>query len=268
MLRIAKPLLVTFFALQMVSSHSREPSAYIEKLKSMKAPSVSASTSKAWLRELEGKITLFDYFDSETKIPGANHILWKTRWIERLTNKDSLRERIFFEPGTLHLQRYELEKLQLDEKGWFDVDVENKKARFEYFKNNEWKKSEDSFKYDLLVGAMIPKYIQKNISQLLSEEELKISLAVPFMRKIYTFELKNLGEESFQNQKIVKIRMRPSSFLMRTVVSPIVFFYSPGEDKTKKIEGKVFIKKRMGSNPDKWESFEGETLFIDPPQMN
>jgi len=246
---------------------SRIPAAYIESLKSFQSPPVETTQPKAWVRELGGDVTLFNYFESRVLVPGTKHSLWKTRWVEQLTAIDALRERVFFDADSLQLVRYEIEKIQLEEKGWFDVDHENRKVRFEYFKNNEWKQSEDSYNHELLIGALLPKFISAKKDILMKGDDVDLSLAVPFMRKVYSFTLRKDSKVQFQGQNLIKIKLSASNMLMRAVVKPLYFFYSPEEDQVKKIEGKVFLKKRIGSDPDKWDSFEAESLFINPKEL-
>lgn len=237
---------------------------YSSELSSREIP---AETPRGWARELGGQTRLFTLYHEKIPTEGSKQIQWHSMWKEDLTGNKALIERIYFDPENMRIDRYEIQKLQLDEKGWFEPDYEKKKVSFTYYKNGEWKKARKGFSKDLVIGPLIPAYIALKEKELMAGEQLKVSLPVSFMRDIYTFRLKLEEHVQFEGQKVAKIKFSPSSMMMRAVVKPLYFYYSPSMKKVRKIEGKIPLKKRVGSDPDKWDSFEAESLFLEPESL-
>lgn len=229
---------------------------------------VAAETPSGWARELGTQTRLFTLFHEKLQTEGKNQVQWHSLWKEDLTGREALIERVYFDPSSLQIDRYEIQKLQLDEKGWFEPDYEKKKVSFTYYKNGEWKQDTKSFDKDLVVGPLLSAYIPFKQKELLAGEEIKVSLPVSFMREVYTFRFKLEEHVDFEGQKVAKIKFSPSSLMMRAVVKPLYFFYSPAMKKVRKIEGKIPLKKRVGSDPDKWDSFEAESLFLSPTDVS
>jgi hypothetical protein len=227
------------------------------------ADAVVAESPQAWIREQGAKAPLFDFFESveNTRRDGAEVLLRRSRFVERETGEDAFREVIVSDPSGLQLLSYEVEQLQLDEKGSIIVDRAQKKIFFRYYKNKSWRETSEVLQEPFLVGAMVPRYIQKHGKEMLKSGRQRFHLAVPYMVKSFTFNLEPEGSREFEGRSMSSFKMSPSHFLVSAVVKPLHFLYDVESVRVRQILGRVFLKKRT---PSGWESFDAETLFLDP----
>jgi hypothetical protein len=228
-------------------------------LASAQAP--RASSPQAWIREHNEDSTLFDYSESAETIQrdGQTLLVTRMRFVERLSGEDAYRETLTTDPTGAELHAYEVQQLQLDEKGTIVVDRARNKVLYRYYKNKHWKETEEKLEEPYLVGAMIPKFIQLNEKPLLGGLKVRFHLAVPYMTKSFNFALQKSEEVDFEGRKMVSFELFPTHLLVKAAVRSLYFTYDPASRETRRILGKVFLKKRTKSG---WEGFQAETLFL------
>lgn len=213
----------------------------------------------AWIKEQGTEEPLFDFFQSETK--SADTMLRETRFVDRQTGEDAFREKILTDLSGLHLIRYDVEQLQIDEKGSIEVDRAAKKIHFKYYKLKKWKEATEKLKEPFLVGGMLPDFLYAHRASINTKSKLKFSLAVPYMTKSFDFYFQEEKDKMALDQKeFLSFKMAPSHVLVSAVVKPLHFLIPTQEQKVQRILGRVFLKKRVG---DSWESFQAETRFLE-----
>lgn len=221
---------------------------------------------QAWIREVGVTTPLFDYYETrETpSVGGASRVVRRSRFVDRETGEDAFRETITTDMSESLLLSYEVEQLQLDERGTITVDHIENKIQYRYFKNKEWKQNTEKFDPPFLVGAMIPNFIRANAEKLLNAKRVKFHLAVPYMTKSFNFTLRQDARKDFDGQPMSSIKMGASHFLVSAAVEPLYFMYDPASKEVRQILGKVFLKKRTKSG---WDAFKAETLFLKPAPL-
>jgi len=213
---------------------------------------------QAWIREQGETKPIFDFFQTETS--DGKTMLRETRFVDRSTGEDAYREKILTDSTGLNLIRYDVEQLQLDEKGTVEVDREKNRVFYKYYKHKKWRDMVEGLDEPFLVGGMLPDFLKANRKHVDQEKQLKFSLAVPYMTKSFDFSMIQEKENSkidgieFQNFK-----MSPSNFLVSAVVKPLHFFIPIGKEDVDRILGKVFLKKRTKNG---WDAFQAETRFL------
>lgn len=215
------------------------------------------ATPQAWVREIGTEAQLFDYYET-VEIVG-DHKITRTRFVERANKEDAFREVLTTDLEGRLLISYEIEHLQLDEKGDIQIDRTAKKVKYRYFKEAKWKENVEELEEPFLVGPMIPKFIQLRQSEIAKGEKLRFTLAVPYMVESFHFSLAKDEMIDFEGRSMVSVEMLPTHFLVRAAVKPLYFTYDLQANEVRRILGKVFLKKRTKSG---FESFMAETLFL------
>jgi hypothetical protein len=221
----------------------------------------ASSSPSGWIREQGQDDALFHFYENIESNPEEDRVTKSNRFVELANSQDSFRENLVMNSAKTQLYRYEVEQLQIDEKGSVEFDYENSKVNFKYYKNKQWRERSEKLEAPHFVGAMIPQFILNNHEQLAKGERIRFKLAVPYMVKSFDFYLQKEEDLEFEGRQMISIRMSPSHVLVSAVVRPLFFILDPEEKKIRKILGRHFLKKRTSSG---WDAFQGETLFIKP----
>lgn len=212
----------------------------------------------AWIKEQGHDEILFDFYQSDLIV--EDRLVRETKFVDRSNSSDAFIEKIVTDISGLKLYSYEVEQIQIDEKGSLLVDHENKKVSYKYYKNKKWKENSESFEGSFLVGGMIPDFIVNHKVALDSSQEFKFSLAVPYMNKSFQFKIEKQEDSVIDNIEYQIYKMSPTHFLVSAVTKPLYFKIPKNTKKVQKIFGRLFLKKLVKK---KYESFQGETHFLD-----
>jgi len=220
---------------------------------------------QALVREQGQSEKLFDYFESSERIEtnADVQIVTRTRFVDSETGRDAFREVLTTDAEGRLMISYEVEQLQLDEKGSIKVDRKAGKIHFRYFKEGKWKERSETLEEPFIVGAMIPRFIQLYEAQLLAGEKVRFHLAVPYMTKSFNFALTKNDMKDFKGRQLPEMAMSPTNVFVRAAVKPLYFTYDPDSREVRQILGKVFLKKRIKHG---FDAFMAETLFLAEPK--
>jgi len=212
---------------------------------------------QAWVKEIGGEAQLFDYYEVVESSP--DKMITRTRFVDRETKEDAFREIVTTDLEGRLMYSYEIEHLQLDEKGSIQVDRATKKISYRYYKEGSWRENSEDLEEPFLVGAMIPRFIRLNETEIQKDDKIRFHLAVPYMAKSFNFALRKDEMVDFEGRSMLSVEMLPTHFLVRAAVKPLYFTYDLQTSDVRRILGKVFLKKRTKSG---YESFMAETLFL------
>ncbi|MEO5668878.1 MAG: hypothetical protein ABIR96_12530 [Bdellovibrionota bacterium] len=221
-------------------------------------------SSQAWVREQGQSALLFDYFENVETIQkdGVAELVTHTVFVDRETKQDAFREILTTDSEQRFMISYEVENLQINEKGSIVVDRATKKVNYRYFKEDKWRENVEDLVEPFLVGPMIKHFIQLNETALVGDEKLRFYLGVPYLNKSFHFSLQKDEMKDFEGGQIVSLKMVPTNLLVRAAVKPLYFSYDPASHQVRQIFGKVFLKKRT---KDGFQPFMAETFFLKNP---
>lgn len=136
---------------------------------------------------------------------------------------------------------YKQHQAQLNAEG--TIEIGNGKAKFTWTKDGKTKTDEEDAGADFIVGSQIPLHIEDNWDKLMKGEKFKRRLAVLERLETVGFEFSKEKDAEIDGKKAVVIKMKPSSFIIAAIVSPIHFYMSPDGGTLLEIHGRTTVKR-------------------------
>lgn len=152
-------------------------------------------------------------------------------------------EEITFEKDG-HVSLYKQQQAQIGAEG--TIEIAGGKAKFVYKKDGKEKTATEDAGSDFIVGSQIPLDLEANWEKILKGETLKRRLAVLERLETVGFQFSKEGETDLGGKKAIKVKMKPSSFLIAAIVSPLHFFMSADGKELLEIHGRTTVKKDKG----------------------
>lgn len=156
------------------------------------------------------------------------------------------------------LLEYKIEQLQTKEKA--RIEIRDGQVFFEKTgADGKSKSSTEKIKnLPVIVTSNLLMFVQKNWDRLEKEKELEFRLAVWDRQETVGFEMIREKVESTPYGQALKVKMKPSSFVIAALVKPIEFWFSLDGTKLLMMKGRVGPKQKVGSD---WEPLDGEVQY-------
>lgn len=174
--------------------------------------------------------------------------------------KPATHEEITFEKDE-HVSMYKQEQSQLGATG--SIEIGGGKAKFTWTKDGKTKTSTEDAGSDFIVGSQIPLQIGENWASLMKGDTMKRRLAVLDRRESVGFNFSKEGEGESDGKKSVIIKMKPSSFIIAAVVSPLHFYMSEDGQTLYEIKGRTTVKKDLGNG--KFGDLDADIVYTKGP---
>jgi hypothetical protein len=152
------------------------------------------------------------------------------------------------EKGTLkgeELVSFDVDQLQTKEKG--HIEVQGEKVVFTYEKDGKKKTAEERLRQPLLTAANFNRYISSHWREFSRGQEVDVRFAVWFRLETVGFKIFKVGEVQKGSQKLIQLRMKPSSFVIAALVDPLNLWYSEDGQKLVELSGRVSPKIQKAS---------------------
>jgi hypothetical protein len=138
------------------------------------------------------------------------------------------------------------------------VEVRNGRAFFTYTKGGKTKTDDEAIKGNLVVGPTIPLLMIEHWSEITSGKKVEARMAVLDRLETVGFEFSKEKEEMLGGEKVIVIKMRPSSLLIAALVSPLHFYANLEGTKIREVHGRTHLKLKDG---DGWKDLDAETVY-------
>ena len=157
------------------------------------------------------------------------------------------------------LVHYEIDHLQTGRKG--TIDVKDGKVLFTY--EHDGKKSDDSEKLrkTLVVPINFSRFVRDHWVELQAGKDVDLRYGVWDRAETVGFTLSREGEEEIQGQKLIKIKMKASSFIIAGLVKPLFLFFPADGSRLMALNGRIAPKKKVGNS---WKDLDAEVLYHYP----
>ncbi len=139
------------------------------------------------------------------------------------------------------ISHYKQQQEQIHAEG--TIEVSGGKAKLTWIKDGKEKSTTVEAGPDFIIGTQIPLQLEDNWVALMKGEKLKRRLAILDRLDTFGFVFSKDGETEINGQKVVNIKMKPSSFIIAAVVSPLHFFMTPDGTALVQIQGRTTVKK-------------------------
>lgn len=207
---------------------------------------------------------------------GTNQLLYTFKRTATRSNSETHVLRDFLYPNgalaareTIVFQQGELVSFTLDEKqtGAHGRSVvarsggngSKRTLQFAWNEGSKAKTDSEAWQADTIVADMLPYFIASHWNQLAREEHVHLRFIVPSRLETVGFKLVRESEVSWHGKEAVRVRMEPSSVIIRQLVEPLFFIVEKaGEHHILEYVGRTTPKRRDGA---KWKDLDARTIY-------
>ncbi|MCB0391333.1 MAG: hypothetical protein KDD58_08580 [Bdellovibrionales bacterium] len=154
------------------------------------------------------------------------------------------------------LMRYTVNYHRRNEQG--EVLIKDGRIYFEYNKDGKKKKNDEKFVDNFIVGLSMSKFIEANWDKLVAGKTLDVRFGVDYRLDTVGFSIFRQKDKE-KEKNIMRVKMKPSSFLIAALVDPIYFNFDLNTKKMLSFSGRTKPKQKI---KDKWKDLDGETVYI------
>jgi hypothetical protein len=172
------------------------------------------------------------------------------------------RETIVFQGG--QLASFTLEEKQTGARGT-SIAAPNRKnpaqqeLLFSWIEGGKTKTDTETLQADTLVGDMIPYFIVSHWNELARGEAANFRYVASSRLETVGFKLVKESELTWRGKAAVRLRMEPSSMIIRQIVDPLLFIVEKGgTHRVLEYVGRTTPKQRDGS---KWKDLDARTVY-------
>ncbi len=168
------------------------------------------------------------------------------------------RESLVFERG--ELLSFQLEEKQTGATGGSSVTKDPKrKLLFDWTTDGKTKTDSEAFVADTLVGDMIPQFILTHWNELARVEAVSFRFIASSRLETVGFKLVKESDVDWRGKSAVRVRMEPSSVIIRQIVDPLFFIVEKdGAHRVLEYVGRITPKLREGA---KWKDLDARTVY-------
>lgn len=154
---------------------------------------------------------------------------------------------------------FDVDQVQTKEKG--RVEVQGDKVLFTYEKDGKKKTSEEKLRKPFVTPANFNFFIGNHWNEFLSGKEVEVRFGVWFRLESVGFKIFKVGEKQNGAQKLIQLKMKPSSFVIAAIVDPLNLWYSEDGKKLVELSGRVSTKIQKGSD---FKDLDADVLYHHP----
>lgn len=156
------------------------------------------------------------------------------------------------------LKKATLVQDQLGQKG--SITVSNGRINFEYTKDGVTKKANLELESNFIVTDQVYPFVLKNWGALMKGDSLTVRLGVMDRLETVGFKFFKENDETVDGKPMTIIKMKPTSFLIATVVHPILFYFEKDDaHRLDKVVGRTLPK--IKTSGGKWADLEAILKF-------
>lgn len=153
------------------------------------------------------------------------------------------------------LIRLEVDQKQTGEKGL--VEARDGRVYFTHTQaDGKVKTADEKLGATLVAPANFGAFVKEHYADLKSGKAVEFRFAVWFRRETVGFELKKMNEETYQGTPAIRLKMKPSSFLIAALVDPLEFVFDLEGHRLLLMKGRVPPKQ----GPP-WKDLDAEVVY-------
>jgi hypothetical protein len=151
---------------------------------------------------------------------------------------------------------YTVDQKQTNE--WGSLEVKGNKVSFTYKKEGKTSADDEDLKENLVVAPTLVDYLKKNWSTILKGDDVDVRYAALDRKETVGFKFFKVKEERRDGVDTVTVKMKPTSFVIAAIVSPLFFTFEKSDAKLIEIAGRTLPKLKSG---DKYKDLDADSFY-------
>lgn len=141
------------------------------------------------------------------------------------------------------------------------VEVKDGQVLFTVTANGKTKTGSEKLKEPLVMSGNFVRYVHSEWSKLMEKGSVEFRYAVWYRLDTVGFKLIKEAEEGEGANKRVRLKMKPTSFIIAALVDPVIFYFSADGSKLLELNGRVAPKIKVGSD---YKDLDAEAIYNHP----
>jgi hypothetical protein len=154
------------------------------------------------------------------------------------------------------LQKYVLKKPQINESGF--MEVRGNKIHFEWTKEGKTDTDDEDYKDNLIIGPTTIEYLKNHWAAILRGDDVDTRFAALDRKETVGFKFFKIEELKQGDRDLVKIKMKPTSFIIAAIVKPLIFTMEKSTARLVELEGRT-LPKRLDDG--KWKDLDADIVY-------
>ncbi|MBS1971845.1 MAG: hypothetical protein JSU04_16155 [Bdellovibrionales bacterium] len=194
-------------------------------------------------------------FDLDIKVDRAEGLTKTTAIYKDLKGQPTVEEKGVVKGD--ELISFDVDQRQIREKG--HIEVQGDRVFFTYEKDGKKKTAEEKLKKPFLTPANFNLYVSNHWADFAGGKEVEVRFAVWFRLETVGFKIFKVGETLKGSQKLIQLRMKPSSFVIAALVDPLNLWYTEDGQKLMELSGRVSTMLPQG---DDFKDLDADVRYI------
>lgn len=148
-----------------------------------------------------------------------------------------------------------IDQTQTGERGELTVDG---KVNFSWTKDGKTKTSTEKIPNNLVVAATLVPYLQKHWDELVAGKDVEVRFGALDRRETVGFEFFKIEEKTLNGKEVMKVKMKPSSFIIAAIVDPLFFTFDKKTKRLVELLGRTAPKRKIGNS---WKDLDADIVY-------
>lgn len=162
---------------------------------------------------------------------------------------------------TVWMKGSELKKMELEQKQTGQsaaIEVTDSHVIFRKKDKDKEREEKEKKPENLVISGSLSRFIKQNIEAIKKGDKVKFRFASWERMETVGFEVFKMGEEMREGAKVLKLKMKASSFIIAAIVDPLTFIFSEDGSKLLEHRGRVAPKKNVNGS---WKDLDAEAVY-------
>lgn len=152
--------------------------------------------------------------------------------------------------------KYTQSQLQLGTIG--SVEVKGDELHFTFTKDGTTQTAIEKRTDNFVVGPSMLAYVRASWDRLMAGETIEFRIGVLDRRETVGFKFFKTAEETVDGKEMVRMKMKPTSFIISALVDPLIFVMEKKTGRVHQVIGRMVAKRRVG---DEWKDLDADAIY-------
>lgn len=138
------------------------------------------------------------------------------------------------------------------------VEVKDGKVFFTKTADGKTTTTDEKLEDTFVTSGNFQSFVRDHWAQIMKGETLSFRYGVWDRQETVGFKIFKDGEAKVGDKTVIKVKMKPSSFIIAAIVKPVIFTFPENGEHILEMNGRVAPKQKSG---DKWKDLDAEVVY-------